>query len=240
MTDEPTTLLSVRGDAHLEVAPDEATLVCTVSALEDDKAAALRVLGRRIDAATGALRDLGGVVRGVDERRHALAWLVRSIHTEPEERWDERQGRHVPTGKVSASASLIVMARDFELLNRVGAALAGHQDVHLGYVHWLVDHDNPGWRKVRAAAIDTAVVKARDYAAALGGALLRTEHVADVGLLGDRGGESAYGPPPAGVRAMAAAAPEPDDEDGPSLDPVPQELRAGIEARFSATVKPLR
>jgi hypothetical protein len=89
-------------------------LDCTVGALEDDKAAALRVLGRRIDAATAALRDLGGVVRGVDERRHALAWLVRSIHIEPEERWDEKQGRHVPTGKVSASGSLIVMARDFE------------------------------------------------------------------------------------------------------------------------------
>jgi hypothetical protein len=38
---------------------------------------------------------------------------------------------------------------------------------------------------------------------------------------------------------MASAARDPDDDDGPSLDPVPQELRAGIEARFTATVKPL-
>ena len=63
MTGESTTLLSVRADAQLEVTPDEAALDCVVGALDDDKAAALRVLTRRLDAATGALRDLGGVVR---------------------------------------------------------------------------------------------------------------------------------------------------------------------------------
>ena len=46
-----------------------------------------------------------------------------------------------------------------------------------------------------AAAVDAALVKARDYAAALGGGLLRIEHVADVGLLGDRGGAFEHEPP---------------------------------------------
>jgi hypothetical protein len=239
MTGEPTTLLSVRADAHLEVAPDEAALHCTVGALDDDKAAALRVLARRVDAATGALRDLGGVVRGAGDQRRALSWLVGSMRTEPETRWDQRQSLHVRTGKVSASAALLVVARDFALLNRVGAALAGHQHVHLYYVGWLVDHDNPGWQQVRAAAVGAALVKARDYAAALGGALLRIEHVADVGLLGDRGGEFEHEPRARAPMAMAAPPGSGDEENGPSLDPVPQELHASIEARFTATVTPL-
>ena len=239
MTGESTTLLSVRADAQLEVAPDEAALHCTAGAIEEDKAAALRMLARRVDAATGALRDLGGVLREAGDQRRALAWLVGSMRTEPETYWDERQRLDVRTGRVSASAALLVVARDFGLLDRVGAALAGHEHVHLHYVDWLVDHDNPGWKRVRAAAIDAALVKARDYAAALGGGLVRTEHVADVGLLGDRGGEPGYGGRAAAKMALAAPPGAGGEEDGPSLDPVPQELHASIEARFTATVEPL-
>jgi uncharacterized protein YggE len=239
MTDESRTLLSVRGHAQLEVAPDEATLVWVVSALEDDKATALRVLASRLAAATEALRELGGVVRDVGEQRHALAWLVGSARTEAEQRWDKVQDRWLPTGKVRASAALTVLVRDFQLLNRVGAALAGHPDAHLRYVDWFVDHDNPGWQQVRATAVGAAVAKARDYAAALGGALVRTEHVADVGLLGDRDGGFEHAPRPPAARAALSAARESDDEQAPSLDPVPQELEASIEARFTATVAPL-
>lgn len=239
MAGEPTTLLSVRADAQLEVAPDEAAVDCTVGALAADKAAALRMLGRRLDAATGALRDLGGVVREAGDQRRALAWLVRSMRTEPEQRYDRKQREYVLTGKVNARAPLLIMVRDFGLLNRVGATLAGHQHVHLQYVGWLVDHDNPGWQRVRAAAIEAALAKARDYATALGGTLLRTEHVADAGLLGDRGGEFNHGPLAADRMAMGAAPGSGGEEDGPSLDPVPQELHASIEARFTATVAPL-
>jgi uncharacterized protein len=240
MNGESMTVLSVRGDAQLEVAPDEATLAWMVGAIEDDKAAALRVLRRRLGAATDALRDLGGVVRGVGEERPPLAWLVGPMRSEPEHRWDQRQRRQVPTGKVRASAAVTVLVRDFDLLKRVDTALAGHEDAHLRYVNWLVDHDNPGWQQVRAKAVDAAVAKARDYAAALGGALVSTEHVADVGLLGGR--ERGFAHPMAARAAMSmpdAADAGDEDEDGPSLDPVPQELEAGIEARFTATVAPL-
>lgn len=240
MTGESTTVLSVRGDAHLEVAPDEATLAWVVDALDVDKAAALRVLGQRLDAATDALRDLGGVVRGVGEQQHALAWLVGPMRTEPQQRWDERAKRWVPTGKVRASAPLTVMVRDFDLLKRVDAALAGHEDAHLRHVNWLVDHDNPGWQEVRAKAVDAAVVRARDYATALGGALISAQEIADVGLLGDSGRELSYSPQAAHASARLMGAPADDEgEEGPSLDPVPQELAAGIEARFTATVAAL-
>ena len=38
---------------------------------------------------------------------------------------------------------------------------------------------------------------------------------------------------------LAAASGAGDEENGPSLDPVPQELHASIEARFTATVEAL-
>lgn len=53
----------------------------------------------------------------------------------------------------------------------------------------------------------------------------------------DRGGEFEHGPRARATLAMAA--PPGDEEEGPSLDPVPQELHASIEARFTAIVEPL-
>lgn len=82
---------------------------------------------------------------------------------------------------------------------------------------------------VRAAAIQAAIRKGSDYATALGGSLRTVEHVADAGLLGGDGAQHRVASPMA--RAAAAAGGEPD---APSLDPVPQELVAIIEARLTA------
>jgi hypothetical protein len=47
-----------------------------------------------------------------------------------------------------------------------------------------VDWDNPAWPDVRAGAIQAAIAKGHDYAAALGGSLRTVEQIADAGLLG--------------------------------------------------------
>jgi hypothetical protein len=57
------------------------------------------------------------------------------------------------------------------------------------------------------------------------------EHVADAGLLGDDGPGYRFTGASKMARAAAAAGGEPD---APSLDPVPQELVAVIDARFLA------
>jgi uncharacterized protein len=235
VADPSIAVLSVRADARLEVPPDEATLAYAVRAVADDKAAALRALGGRLEAATEALRDLGGVVREAGDERRPLAWLVTSTHSEPERRWEQRAERWVDTGRITASATLVVAVRDFALIDEVGNALATLEHVHMRTVDWSVDHDNPGWAQVRAAAVDAALAKARHYAAALGGSVLALEHLADVGLLGDGAARHSRH-----EVAFAAAAPDSgDDQDGPSLDPVPQELHAAIEARLTASVPPL-
>jgi uncharacterized protein YggE len=98
------------------------------------------------------------------------------------------------------------------------------------HIDWQVDWDNPAWPDVRAAAVQAAIRKARDYTTALGGSLRSVEHVADAGLLGGDGGQYRFTAAPM-ARLAAAAGGEPD---APSLDPVPQELVAVIEARFTA------
>jgi uncharacterized protein YggE len=106
---------------------------------------------------------------------------------------------------------------------------SAHEAVSVHHVDWQVDWDNPAWPDVRAAAIQAAIAKGHDYAAALGGSLRTVEQIADAGLLGGGNPEYRFS---AGRTAYAAAAGG--ESDAPSLDPVPQELVAIIEARFTA------
>src|SRR5262249_36569274 len=139
-------------------------------------------------------------------------------------------GRHQPTGQVTAVVAVVITVRDFGLLDALGAVLAAHEAVNVYDVAWQVDWDNPAWPDVRAAAIQAAIRKGSDYATALGGSLRTVEHIADVGLLGGDGARPRF----TGISPMRAAAAAGGESDAPSLDPVPQELVAVIEARFTA------
>ncbi|MGI8667898.1 MAG: SIMPL domain-containing protein, partial [Jatrophihabitans sp.] len=185
------------------------------------------------------LRGLGGVPLSAEAgQRLPLSWSVYSATTQPEHSYDEQTGRHGPTGRVHATVSLAVAARAFDLLDLLGSRLAAVEQLRVHSVSWQVDADNPGWPQVRAAAIGAAIDKGRDYAQALGGSLIRVEHVADVGLLG--GDNAGAGHRSSGWAAQATSAGMGGDSDAPSLDPVPQELLATIEARFTASVSALR
>jgi uncharacterized protein len=132
-----------------------------------------------------------------------------------------------------ASLFVSVTVRDFALLDPIGDALAAEDDAELHWVGWRVDDDNPAWPRIRAAAVEDAVAKGRDYAVALGGRLVAVDHLADSGLLG--GGDVAGGP----VMFARAATPGGAGDEPPSLDPVPQQLVATVEARFRADVASL-
>lgn len=86
---------------------------------------------------------------------------------------------------------------------------------------------------VRADAIRAALVKGQDYAAALGGAVLTVEHIADAGLLGSGGERVSSGPWQAQALGSSAAG---SAAGATSLDPVPQIVQATIDARLTATV----
>ncbi|MGI9006779.1 MAG: SIMPL domain-containing protein [Streptosporangiaceae bacterium] len=228
MNESATMVVSVRGEARRTVPPDSALIAATIAVTSQSKAEALRSAAAALDSLTADLAELGGVALGVDTVRRPLTWSAQSAVTRDEHAHDKHTGQYEPTGKITATVAVQVTVRAVGLLDVIGSRLAGHGALAVREVSWQVDWDNAAWPQVRADAIHAAIAKGRDYAAALGGQLSAVEHVADTGLL------SADGPQLAGSRSMAFASSGGGHAEAPSLDPVPQELTALIEARFTA------
>lgn len=213
------------------VAPDAAEIAGRVMVGRADKADAVRAAATVLDELTGTLATLGGVPRTLDTTQAVLTWSAYSVATQAEREHNPRTGRSELTGRVLAFVNVSVIAREFALLDRLGSVFARQEGFYVDGVNWRVDDDNPAWETVRAAAIDAAVRKGRDYTRALGSSLTRIEHIADTGLLG---GSGPVVPAFRAASVMMADAGG-NDLDVPSLDPVPQELSAMIEARFIAS-----
>ena len=94
-----------------------------------------------------------------------------------------------------------------------------------------MDEDNPAWARLRAGSVTQAIARARDYAAALDGSLAAVSELADGGLLSAGSPERSF--------AVAAAASRGYGGEQLWLDPVPQEIRTAVDARFVALVPPL-
>ena len=233
-TAPPVAALSVRGDARRTVAPDFALLDCRLSVIRTSKRDALQVAAGVLESLENDLAGLGAVPLTASSERAPMTWSAQSISTQDVHEFDEATGRHGPTGRVAAEVPVRIGVRALDRLAAVGTVLAGHDRLAVSFVSWHVDPDNAEWSAVRADAIHAAIAKGRDYAAALGGTLLRIEHIADVGLL-EGGGDSARM-----SWVTQAAGMSPGGEPGaPSLDPVPQELIATIDARFVTSVAAL-
>ena len=226
-------MLSVRGEAGRLVDPDYAVLTGHIRVGRESKAAALADAAAAQSALTTDLSTLGAVAATVRTSRSALTWSVPSVTTEIEH-GKHPDGEYGPTGRIIATAALVVVVRDFTLLDDLGSALARQESLVLNGVSWEVDDDNPAWPEVRAEAIHAAIAKGRDYAAALGSVILGVDHIADTGLLS---GDSTFHHRRS-VFASSVAIAGGGVPDSPSLDPVPQELVATIEARFTAAAVP--
>ncbi len=229
MSDPAGVLLSVRGEARQMVSPDSATLEVTIASSHESKAEAVRAVAADLDSLTGELAARGGVPLAAGTERRPLTWSAQSAYTYAERAHDDETGRSWLTGQMIAAVDVMIAVRAFDLLDPLGAVLAAREPVRVHRVTWDVDWDNPAWPDVRAAAIQAAIRKGRDYAAALGGSLRAVEHIADTGLLGGDNAGHRFS-----ARFSRAARGGGEESDAPSLDPVPQELTAIIEARFIA------
>jgi uncharacterized protein YggE len=234
MNDAGSAVLSVRAEARQLVAPDYAVVDGLIEHTAGSKAEAVRSATASVDHLTTDLAGLGGVPFDEGTGRSPLTWSAHSSATREERYHDKETGRLERTGQVIATVALRVTVRDLDILDAVSGVLGADSSLAVHGVTWHVDWDNPAWPQVRAAAIQAAIHKGRDYAAALGGRLQQVEHVADTGLLG---GETAgYEPPHRALRAMSASV---EGSGTTALNPVPQELIAAIEARFRTTVDAL-
>lgn len=211
-------LLSVRGDASRFVDPDAGELSAGVELTRDTARDAVEAVATAIESVRRQLALFGGAVREASTLQDPLTWSTRRVSSSPE--WDHAQGGQ--TGRTVASASLSIHLRDFDLLARVEELSTSVPGFGFSSAAWTVDPDNPQWRAVRQEAVHEALRRARDYAEALGTTVLSVEHVADVGLLSAQPEQRMY----AAARSFDSGGSE------ATLDPVPQQLTATIEARF--------
>ncbi|MGC9668824.1 SIMPL domain-containing protein [Planosporangium sp. 12N6] len=205
MTDTPT--VAVRGEAVREVEPELARLTVAVEARDADRERTLRRLAER----TEALRDLLDRYAGAIERRE-----TGGVTVYPEIRMGERVRAYV------GSVSTLITFSDFSDLGEVVLALADQDLTTVHGPYWSLRPDSAAYGEARRAAIADALVRAREYADALGARLVRLIELADAGLIGDQGPQ----PMMMAARAEFGGAPRLD------LDPVRQTVRAVVEARF--------
>jgi uncharacterized protein YggE len=231
MTDGP--VLSVRAQSVRIVAPDVVSLPGALETKADRKADAIAEAGRLQRDLLTALESMGGVPAPAGDHRVPLCWVTRSVTSQPEQEFVPAKQTMEPTGRVVARVALELRIRDFALLDRLDAVLAGIDAYQSFGASWGVDPDNPEWRAVRADAIHDALRQADDYAAALGCRVARVEQVADAGLLADAAPVAAAALP-GRFMAMSGRA----MESGPSLDPEPQQLWATIDVRCTTEKLP--
>ena len=183
------------------------------------------------------LRDLGGVALSIASERAELTWSFGGPRVSEERGHNDRTGEHGPTGRFTGSVSVSIVLRRLGQLPELADTLLSSERLDVEHLEWLVDAENRAWRDVRADAITSALAKADDYAATLGGVVQRVEHVADAGLLTGIGDDGRRLRTDASQQAFTASATSRGGEWGtPVLDPVPQQIRAVIDARVIADV----
>jgi len=217
MPTEP--VISVRGEAVLEVDPEIALVWVTVTARDRDRRRAVELLAERTKRATAVVHGHGAAIEKLDSGQ---------VNVRPE--FKDGKPRERIAGYV-AQASLTVTVADFAVLGDLVTGLADLELVAVNGPNWQLRPASPARRDARLAAVRDAVQRAREYAEAFGGTITGLTEAADTGLLA---------PPPARPVAFAASVARGAPQGGyqaPEFDfePARQTVSAQIEARFTMT-----
>jgi uncharacterized protein len=206
MAGQPT--IVVRGEAQREVPPEQALISVTTTARDRDRETVLKRLAERA-AEVRVVVDAYPV-----ERREAG-----NVQVYPELR---RGSERV----VAYTGSLVttVTVTEFHGLGDLLLRLAGLGHATVAGPWWQLRPGSRAGAEVRKEAIDDALLRAREYAEAVGARIDRLIEIADEGSI-----------PAFAMRAqMRAAIP---DENAPSieLDPQPQMVQASVTVRVTIT-----
>jgi uncharacterized protein len=217
-------VLSVRGEAQLEVEPEIALLGVTVMAQDKDRRHALELLAGR----TRAVADL---IKGYGEAVEQLASGPAGVHPVLK----DGKGRERVTGYV-ARAGFSVTVSDFTVLGELVPRLASEEMVTVTGPAWRLRPGSQAYRQARLAAAQDATQRAREYAEAFGGRITGLVEAADTGMLG-----ASRETGPASFRASARLAGAMKESEVPEFDfePAMQTVHAQVEARFTMTAPQL-
>jgi uncharacterized protein YggE len=209
MVDGP--VVTVRGEAYREVAPEEARFTVTALARDREREPTLTRLAERAAAIRVLLDSYGPTI----DRRETGDLRVR-----PETR---RSGERVVAWHGSVVTTVTVS--DFTALGELMLRLADQDQVAVAGPWWSLRPDSPAYREARHAAIADALLRAREYAEAL------DARVTDLIELADEGG----GQPMMARMSFDAGGVESTAAPELELDPQPQSVHASVRARFAIT-----
>jgi hypothetical protein len=216
--------ISVRGEALLTVGPELADLTVVVGAHAKDRREAFERLVKRNDEVLELLRSYGDSVEKVESS---------GVAVHPDMR---KGGRDEKIRAYRGTVRIRVSVADFAVLGEIVARVADLEAAHLEGPYWRLRRTSPVYRKARTRAVREAVTRAQDYAEALGSRITGLVEMADTGLMETQ----VRRPAPAQFQSRSTAMPATPGgaaAEPPALDlePVAQEVRASVEARFYAT-----
>ncbi|MBR7836501.1 SIMPL domain-containing protein [Actinospica durhamensis] len=217
-------VISVRGEALLTVEPELVDLTVVVAAQAKERREAFERLVKRNDELLELLRSYGDSVEKVESS---------GVAVHPEVR---KGGRDEKVRSYRGVVRVEVSIADFAALGEIVSRVADLEAAHLEGPRWRLRRTSPVYRKARTRAVGEALTRAQDYAEALGARITGLIEVADSGLMQTEVHRATH----AVLQARAASAPAafgPNSPEPPvlELEPALQEVRASVEARFSAT-----
>jgi uncharacterized protein len=219
MTGEARPLLSVRGEVTLEVPPEIVELMITLGVRDPKRERALELLAKRSEQCLTLLKSYGDAVEKIE---------TGGVAVHPELGFFSRKEKvRAYRGQVRVKVTI----RGFEVLGDLIARVSDQDMTALEGPWWKLRHDSSVHRRVRQEAARDAVVRAREYAEAVGARLLGLVELADEGLTTEAPAPRGHAAPAAGAVARArstASAPAPID-----VEPQAQVVRACVEARFT-------
>jgi uncharacterized protein YggE len=199
----------------LESEPDLVDVHLSVLARDAERAVTLAELTERAAALQALAAELGDGI----ERYASTGFNVYPQFSG--KRGDQLRG-------YEGRASLAVTVADFDLLPRL---ITGANQIELSEISqltWRMRRDSPLFREARLAAVQDALSRARDYAAAFGATVTGLSEVTDVGLGGPQWHRGAAAS--SGFSAQSASG-----EAAFDLVPQRQEITGQVEARFWMT-----
>jgi len=213
----PEPVISVRGEASLEVEPEIAIVWVSVQARDASRQRAVELLARRTGAVSNTIKGFGEAIEKLESQ---------PVNVQPVFK-DGRAGKERISGYL-ARAGFTVTVRDFAVLGEFVTGLADADMVSVAGPEWQLRPDSPVYRAARLAAAKDATQRAGEYAEAFGGRVTGLVEAADTGMLTPQPRQMAFA-----AKAAAAAG----GDQGPAFDfePAKQTVTAQVEARYTMT-----
>lgn len=214
-------LVTVRGEATRVGSPDLATLSVTVQA---QAASAEKVRAALAADVARGQELLGEFDESIEEKSTG------GFHFSPvfDRRGEPQSAGRLGVRHFTGSVTTTVVVHDFAALSPIVIALGAVPQSQVHGPNWSLRRDNPLHAEARLAAIDDAMRRVRDYAAAFGATVADLVEISDL-----EPGPQPFGQPRA-TRMMARS-----DEPEFDFEPPTQTVTAQITVRCTITTPDL-